>query len=238
MWSGPRNLSTAMMYAFGARDDCAVLDEPFYAVFLKATGLDHPFRQEVLATMDSDSEKVIARCLGPVPESKKVFYQKHMTQHMVKGVDRSWIRGMTNVFLIRHPARVIASYAVKRENPTLEDIGFVQQYEIFDSLCQNSGTAPPVMDSAEIRKDPAAQLAALCAAIDLPFQPAMLNWPKGGHKSDGIWAPHWYASVWNSTGFAEPEGPLPEVPDALMPVLEAALPIYEKLSACRLQAAN
>ena len=234
MWSGPRNLSTAMMYAFGARLDCAVWDEPFYAAYLKATGLDHPMREQILATGLTDPDAVIARCLGPVPDSKTVFYQKHMTQHMIDGFDRSWIKDCTNVFLIRDPARVIASYAAKRENPTLEDIGFRQQAELFDQICQTTGTAPPVMDSIAIRENPEAQLRKLCRAIGLQFMPQMLAWPKGGHKDDGVWARHWYGAVWKSTGFADPEGPLPIVPEPLKPVLEAAMPYYERMAKFRL----
>ncbi|MFT4716483.1 MAG: hypothetical protein ACI861_000172 [Paracoccaceae bacterium] len=231
MWSGPRNISTAMMYAFGARDDCAVWDEPFYAAYLTATGLNHPMRAEIIAAGEPNAEKVIHACQGDAPCGAAVFYQKHMTQHMIPGLDRSWINDCTNVFLIRDPARVIASYAAKRENPTLDDIGFRQQAELFDQVCQSTGQAPPVLDSHHIRADPASALNALCSAIDLPYQPAMLNWPKGGHKDDGVWASHWYGAVWQSTGFAGVENKLPAVPETLKPVYAAATNYYEKLAA-------
>ena len=230
MWSGPRNLSTAMMYAFGARNDCAVWDEPFYAAYLNATGLDHPMRREILGAGLGQARDVIAACTGANPEGKPVFYQKHMTQHMVPGFDRSWITSVKNAFLIRHPARVIASYAEKRENPTLDDIGFRQQAELFDMVCQSAGKAPPVLDSFAIRLDPRAQLTKLCAALEISFQDQMLHWPAGGHRSDGIWASHWYGAVWKSTGFAGAEGGLPDVPAHLVPVLEQALPFYEKMA--------
>jgi len=228
MWSGPRNLSTAMMYAFSRHPDCAVWDEPFYAAYLTMTGLDHPMRKEIIAAGDVDAGEVIKACLGPIPSGKRCFYQKHMTQHMLPGVDRDWMAEVTNVFLIRHPARVIASYAAKRENPTLDDIGFRQQFELFEHAGA-LGQSPVVIDSADIRKSPETMLKRLCNAIGLAFSPEMLNWPQGGIPQDGAWAPHWYGSVWKSTTFAGAEGPLPEVPTALRPVLDAALPYYDAL---------
>ncbi len=233
MWSGPRNLSTAMMYAFAARGDCAVVDEPFYAAYLAATGLDHPMRDEILAAQPQDPEAVAAQLTGSVPGELPHFYQKHMAQHMIAGVPRDWMREVTNVFLIRHPARVIASYAAKRENPTLDDIGFWQQAELFE-MVRGWGQSPVVIDSHDIRADPCAALERLCDAIGLEFTERMLSWPKGGHADDGVWAPHWYAAVWNSTGFADPEGPLPEVPVHLQPVLQAAMPHYERMKAEKL----
>ncbi|MEK0165130.1 HAD family hydrolase [Phaeobacter sp. JH20_36] len=233
MWSGPRNLSTAMMYAFGNRGDCAVVDEPFYAAYLAKTGLEHPMRAEILESQPQEPAAVVDLLLGPVPAAKPFFYQKHMTQHMIEGIPRDWMREVTNVFLIRHPARVIASYAEKRENPTLDDIGFRQQAELLD-LVQSWGQSPVVLDSNDIRRDPAQMLERLCDRIEMPFSPKMLSWPMGGHKDDGIWAAHWYGSVWQSTKFAGPEGPLPEVPDELQPVLQAALPYYEQLQTTKI----
>ncbi|PSL17975.1 HAD family hydrolase [Shimia abyssi] len=230
MWSGPRNLSTALMYSFANRPDCAVLDEPFYASYLAQTGLNHPMREEILASQPNDPERVSKMLVGPNPHGHKHFYQKHMTQHMIAGVPRDWMRDVVNVFLIRHPARVIASYAAKRENPTLADIGFRQQAELFD-LVASWGQKPIVIDSHDIRANPHHALNALCAAIGLPFDDAMLHWPAGGHPSDGIWARHWYGAVWKSTGFASAEGPLPKIPNHLQPVLDDALPFFESLKA-------
>ncbi|MFY0616037.1 HAD family hydrolase [Shimia sp.] len=233
MWSGPRNLSTAMMYAFGNRSDCAVVDEPFYAAYLAMTGIDHPMRSEILASQDQDPKMVAAGLTDANPDGKTHYYQKHMTQHMIEGVPRDWMREVKNVFLLRHPARVIASYAAKRENPTLTDIGFPQQAELMQMVA-GWGQTPVVVDSHDIREDPQDVLEKMCDAIGLDFHEAMLNWPKGGHKDDGVWAKHWYGAVWNSTGFAGAEGPLPEVPDALQPVLKAALPLYEEMKARRI----
>ncbi|WP_293573605.1 HAD family hydrolase [Phaeobacter sp.] len=233
MWSGPRNLSTAMMYAFGNRGDCAVVDEPFYAAYLSKTGLEHPMRSEILESQSQDAEAVAGGLLGPVPAAKPYYYQKHMTQHMIDGVPRDWMREVTNIFLIRHPARVIASYAAKRESPTLDDIGFRQQAELFDQV-NAWGQEPVVIDSHDIREDPATKLEQLCERIGVPFSPKMLSWPQGGHKDDGVWAAHWYGAVWKSTGFAGTEGDVPEVPEHLQPVLAAAMPYYERLQAVKI----
>lgn len=229
MWSGPRNLSTAMMYSFGARADFAVVDEPFYAAYLDRTGLDHPMRDDILAAQPRDPGAVIGNLLGPVPGGKAHFYQKHMSQHMIPGMPRDWIRDVINVFLIRHPARVVASFAAKYEWPVLDDIGFVQQAELFD-LVAKGGETPLVIDSADIRADPERLLKQLCRALDLPWDAAMLRWPAGGHADDGVWAAHWYGSVHRSTGFAAAEGPLPKVEGRNADLVEQALPYYEKIS--------
>lgn len=229
-WSGPRNLSTAMMYAFGARADCAVWDEPFYAAYLAETGLDHPMGDRIIAEGETDPRQVGQGCAAQPPEGRAHIYQKHMTQHMVWGLDQPWMDGLKHIFLIRHPARVLASYAAKRENPTLEDIGFVQQAEIYDLIRARTG-AGVIVDSYDIRQAPERMLRKLCVAIDLPFDPAMLSWPAGGHPSDGVWASHWYGAVHASTGFAGAEGELPVLPPALQSICDAAMPCYERLKA-------
>ncbi len=230
MWSGPRNLSTAMMYAFGNRPDCAVRDEPFYAAYLAATGLDHPMRDEIIAAGDTDPERVAAACTGPVPAEKPHFYQKHMAQHMIAGFPLDWMAGVTNVFLIRHPARVVASYVRKREKPALEDLGFRRLVDLHDHA-RALGQTPPVIDSADIRADPKAALGRLCERIGLPFDDRMLSWPSGGHPDDGVWAPHWYGAVHRSTGFDGPEGPLPDLEGDYAELARAAMPHYEALAA-------
>lgn len=234
MWSGPRNLSTALMYAFAARGDCAVWDEPFYAAYLQATGIPHPMAAEVIAGGEPDPAKVAAACLGPVPQGQSLFYQKHMTLHMIPAFDRGFMRGLTNVFLIRHPARVIASYALKRESPTLADIGFVQQAELFDQVAQWLGHAPVVVDSFDIRNVPRETLLKLCAALHIPFTEAMLSWPAGPKAFDGVWAPHWYNAVHASTGFGTPEGPLPRLENDFARLCDRAMPYFEKLKALAL----
>lgn len=234
MWSGPRNLSTAMMYAFAARGDCAVIDEPFYGAYLSRTGIDHPMRPEVIASQPADPMDVAAHLLGPIPDGKPLYYQKHMTLHMIPEFDRGFMRALTNVFLIRHPARVIASYAQKREAPTFHDIGFAQQAELFDQVADWSGATPIVVDSADIRANPRESLAKLCSALGIPFSDAMLHWPPGPKPYDGVWAPHWYNAVHASTGFGDAEGPLPNLPAEYEPLLDQALPHYQRLAAHKL----
>lgn len=230
MWSGPRNLSTALMYAFAARGDCAVWDEPFYAAYLAATGIDHPMKSAVIAAGEVDPTRVAAACLGPIPAEQSLFYQKHMTLHMIPAFDRGFLRGLTNVFLIRHPARVIASYVKKRESPDLADIGFVQQAQLFDLVAGFTGQPPLVIDSADIRANPRESLQKLCAALGISFTETMLHWPAGPKPFDGVWAPHWYNAVHASTGFDDPEGPLPELTGEAVRLLDQALPHYEALA--------
>lgn len=234
MWSGPRNLSTAMMYAFAARGDCAVWDEPFYAAYLQRSGIDHPMQQEIIATHEADPARVAAICAAPPAGGEPLFYQKHMTLHMIDGIDRGFMRECTNVFLIRHPARVVASYARKREGPTLDDIGFVQQSTLFDEVAGWSGRAPLVIDSADIRADPAGALQRLCVALGIPWTERMLHWPVGPKPYDGVWAPHWYGAVHRSAGFEDPEGALPDLSPDYARLADAALPYYERLRALAL----
>ncbi len=234
MWSGPRNLSTALMYSFAARGDCAVVDEPFYGAYLKATGIDHPMKAAVIAAQSNDPMVVAAECAGPIPQSQSLFYQKHMTLHMIPAFGRGFMKSLTNVFLIRHPARVVASYAKKREAPTLHDIGFVQQAELFDEVSQFLGQVPLVIDSADIRGDPRAALTKLCTALGIRFTEAMLHWPAGPKPYDGVWAPHWYNAVHQSTGFEDPEGALPILSPEFQRLSDQALPCYQRLAGHKL----
>lgn len=228
MWSGPRNLSTAMMYSFGARSDFAVWDEPFYAPYLAASGADHPMKDQIIAAHEANPIKVAARCSGTIPAQKPHFYMKHMPHHMIDGFPMDWSDDCVNVHLIRHPARVVASYGIKREQVTLEDIGFRQQAQLFDRI------GGLVIDSADIRNDPERMLTRLCDAIGLRFDRAMLSWPEGGHLDDGVWASHWYGAVHRSTGFAGPEGPLPQLDGRDAAIVAAALPFYDRLAAKKL----
>ncbi|MBL9051915.1 MAG: HAD family hydrolase [Tabrizicola sp.] len=234
MWSGPRNLSTALMYSFAARPDFAVWDEPFYAAYLAATGIAHPMADQVMAAGIIDPAQVAATCLGPNPEGKPHWYQKHMTLHMIPEFDRGFLRGLTNAFLIRHPARVVASYARKREAPTLADLGFLQQAELYDQVAELTGTAPPIIAAESIRTDPRAALSRLCSALGLNFCESMLSWPAGPKAQDGVWAPHWYNAVHRSTGFDDPEDPLPDLPPALQRLADQAMPSYQRLDSLAL----
>lgn len=236
MWSGPRNLSTAMMYAFASRGDCAIWDEPFYAAYLSQTGLEHPLRTEILAAGEVDRVTVARRCSGMFPSKQSLFYQKHMCQHMIPEMPRDWMRKVQNVFLIRHPARVLASFARKYETPVLADIGFVQQAELFDETANHLGAPPFVVDSYDIRQNPGQMLQSLCTALGIAWTDKMLNWPAGGHSDDGVWAAHWYGAVHRSNGFAGPEGPLPTLSGRYAEMVEEALPYYERLKVFSLSA--
>ncbi|MDE2383732.1 MAG: HAD family hydrolase [Alphaproteobacteria bacterium] len=234
MWSGPRNISTAMMYAFANREDCLAWDEPFYGAYLAETGLQHPMRAEILAACENDWRKVEATCLAPA--ARPVFYQKHMTHHMLPAFDRKFIRELSNAFLIRSPEKVLASYAKKHDEVTLHAIGFVEQAEIFDMVAQHLGHAPPVVDADVHLAGPRASFQKLCHALGIPFREAMLAWPKGPKACDGVWAPHWYNAAWASTGFEAPASKAFTLPPELQRICDAARPYYEKLKAHALPA--
>ena len=240
MWSGPRNISTAMMRSFENRPDCAVSDEPFYAAYLVATGLDHPMRAEIIASQPTDWREVARAVSGTIPGGKSVWYQKHMTHHMVEGFGRDWIEACENVFLIRAPEAVLASYARKRGDFTLDEIGLPAQLDLFERTADRLGRAPPVIEGQDVLAAPEAMLRALCEACAISFDPAMLNWPAGGRESDGVWAPVWYESVEASTGFAPPraEAGFADLPEELKPIAAAARPIYERLARFKIAAAK
>ena len=238
MWSGPRNISTALMRAFENRPDCAVSDEPFYAAYLAATGLDHPMRAEVIASQPADWREVADALLGPAPGGRPLWYQKHMSHHMLPAFGRGWIDGVINVFLVREPSAVLASYTKKRGEVTLAEIGLPQQAEIFDRVAQRLGRAPPVIESQAVLSDPAGMLRALCACCGIGFDARMLAWPAGKRASDGVWAPAWYDKVEQSTGFAPPRAEIAaaDLPAELRAIAEAAAPLYERLRAHALAA--
>jgi len=234
MWSGPRNISTAMMRAWGSRPDTAVCDEPLYGHYLLTTGLDHPGRDEVIASQETDWQKVIAALTGPVPGGKAVFYQKHMAHHFLPEIDREWLNSIVNCFLIRDPGEVLTSYARTRSDPTIHDLGFPQQEEIFERVRSHTGRIPPVLDSRDVLENPRRMLGLLCDAVDLPFSETMLTWPPGPRPTDGVWAKYWYESVEGSTGFAPYRARPLVIPDALRPVWKACEPYYKRLHAARL----
>ncbi len=232
MWSGPRNLSTAMMRSFGARADTIVSDEPFYGAYLEHSGADQPMREAVIASMDCDWASVARTLSGAC--AAPIWYQKHMAHHMVGPVTHDDLPGFTHAFLIRHPARVIASYAEKRVAVTADDLGIARQRLFFEREADRLGHPPPVIDSADVLAHPPRALRALCDALGIAFDPAMLHWPPGPRATDGIWARHWYDSVLASTGFEAPRDAVAALPDAALPVLEACLPDYHWLAGFRL----
>jgi hypothetical protein len=235
MWSGPRNISTALMRAWENRGDCAVSDEPLYAAYLAATGLDHPGREDVVAAGETHPQRVVAALLGPVPGGMPLWYQKHMSHHLLPGMDREWIHALANVLLIRDPAEVVDSYLKSRATVTADDIGLPQQVRLFDELADRAGVAPPVIDAADFLQAPEAHLRALCAWLGIAFTDRMLHWPEGPRASDGVWAPHWYAAVWKSTGF-EPWRPrVTHLTGDPARVADACRPAYEHLREHRLR---
>ena len=229
MWSGPRTVSTALMRAWENRPDTVVVDEPLYAFYLDRTGLDHPGRDEVIASQPADWRVVLDRLTaGPLPPGVTVGYAKHMTHHLLPEVDRAALAPLRHAHLIRDPRELLASYAKVRTEPTLADLGIVQQAEIFEAF------GGPVVDSRDLLADPAGILRALCAALDVPFDDRMLSWPAGPRASDGVWAPYWYASVHSSTGFAAYRPPASPLPARLGPLAERCLPYFERLHRYRL----
>lgn len=236
MWSGPRNISTAMMRSFSSRADCAVSDEPFYGCFLRQSGADHPMREAVIASMDCDWRSVAATLAGPAPAGASVWYQKHMPHHMVGSIAPDDLKGVTHAFLIRDPARMAASYAAKREAVAPADLGVAAQRAFFDREADRIGRAPPVIDSADVLRDPAGTLSALCSALGLAWDAAMLAWPAGRHPADGVWAEHWYGRVEASTGFGAPDTEPAPLTSELAAVADACRSDYEALAAYRLNA--
>jgi hypothetical protein len=229
MWSGPRNLSTAMMRSFENRTDCSVVDEPLYAAYLAATGIDHPGRDEVIASQSTDPATVVRELVSGRVDTP-LQYQKHMTHHLLSGVDRESLRPLQHAFLIRDPERVLTSYAKVREEPTLDDLGLPQQVELFETF------GGPVVDAADVLRDPRATLGLLCDALGIDFDEAMLSWPAGPRASDGVWAPHWYAGVEASTGFAPyAPGAGDPLPDRLAPMLRRCRRYYDALAPYRLR---
>jgi len=235
MWSGPRNISTAMMRAWGNRTDTIVIDEPFYAYYLKATGKKHPGADEVIAAGETDWRKVVEQLTGSIPQRRKIFFQKQMAHHQLPEIDRRWLGALTNCFLIRDPAEVIASYTKKNDDPALEDLGFVQQVEIFDWVTQHTDQRPLIIDAKDILQNPERILRLLCDSIGVAFDEAMLSWPPGLRETDGVWAGHWYREVSKTTSFQPYRPRHAEVPTHLREIYDCCRECYERLYEYRLR---
>ena len=236
MWSGPRNVSTALLRSWGNRPDCAVWDEPLYAHYLTHYKPDHPGIPEIVAAHETDWRKVVETILGPVPGGRAIHFQKHMAHHMLPQIDDGWLDGVSNAFLIRDPAEVLLSMSKVMEIVTLQDTGFPDQYRLFAKVRELTGKIPPVVDARDIGTNPEGALRALCVALDVPFDRSMLNWPAGPRDSDGVWAKYWYDNVNRSTGF-QPWQPRTEpLPERVMPLLKELTEIYEAMQPHRLTA--
>lgn len=231
MWSGPRNISTAMMRSFGSRADCAVSDEPFYGAFLKDSREPHPMAAETIASMDCDWATVLAAMNGPAPGDAPVWYQKHMPHHMIGPVSIADMPDHRHAFLIRAPERVVASYAAKNELRAADALGYARMRRYFEFQFDRLGRAPPVVDSDAILADPAGQLERLCEALGIAWDPAMLSWRQGPLPEDGVWGVHWYDKVNLSTGFGAAPAELPELSGEARAVADACRADYEALHA-------
>ena len=229
MWSGPRNISTAMMRSFENREDTFVSDEPFYAHYLKLTGIDHPMRKEVMETRNSDWDEVSQYLTGTIPQDKSVWYQKHMAQHNLPGVELDWTSRLTNCFLIRNPGEVILSYSKKYEITSVYQLGFPQQFKLYDKIEQDSGMSPIVIDSKDVLMNPKNMLQKLCEKLEVPFSDKMLSWSPGKRDSDGVWGQHWYGNVEKSTGFQAYQKKEEEMPKEYTEIYEECMKYYQQL---------
>jgi Sulfotransferase domain len=235
MWSGPRNISTAMMRSWGNRPDTYVCDEPFYAHYLLTTGnRDHPGYAETIANHETDWRKVVSWLIGPIPEGKTVFYQKHMAHHILPDMDLDWVDSLTNCLLIREPCEMLTSLADFLPAPSLEDTGLPHQLRLFGLLRAKHGEAPPVIDAKDVLEQPRRILGLLCEKVRVPFTDKMFQWEAGLRPTDGSWAPYWYEKVAQTTSFGRYHLKRSAVPESLLPLLEQCEEIYSELFQARL----
>ncbi len=230
MWSGPRNISTAMMRSFENRDDTDVIDEPFYAYYLSKTGLNHPGRKEVLESQSTDWENVVNLITGGTPEGKMIYYQKHMVHHIIEDNDIGWVKFFNNFFLLRHPKEVIISYAKQNIIAGINDLGYLHQIKLFNKIKNITGKYPVVFNAKDILSEPEKYLRKMCKYLKINFSNKMLCWPKGPRKTDGVWSPYWYKNVINSTSFKPYKISNESVPEEYKSLLEECLPHYNYLN--------
>ena len=233
MWSGPRNISTALMRSWGSRSDTRVVDEPFYAYYLLSTGYEHPGADEIIRSYPTDWRAVVDQLLGERQDSA-IVYHKHMTHHMLPHIERTWLGKVSNAFLIREPRRMLLSLMKVIPQPRLEQTGLPQQVELFESVRELTGTIPPVIDARDVLQQPGLMLRRLCSALDVPYYRCMLRWQAGVRDTDGVWAKHWYGAVERSTGFAPYQDDDSPLPDQLLGLLEACQPLYDQLAQHRI----
>jgi len=226
LWSGPRNVSTALMYSFAQRPDTTVVDEPLYGHFLRVTGTAHPGREEVMAAVDCDGDRVMRDLLAERPDNPEVLFMKQMAHHLIE-VDRGFLSKTENVFLIRDPEQMLPSLTIQLPEAGLADTGLKMQWELYEELLA-AGQVPAIIDSRELLLDPPGVLTALCDHLGIPYTDKMLQWEAGPRKEDGIWAPHWYHAVHKSTGFSSYKHKS-GFPERLRPLLEQCAPWYDKL---------
>ena len=230
MWSGPRNISTAMMRSWESRTDTFVIDEPFYAHYLSVTNANHPGRDEIIQDGETDQSIVSKGLISDVDDSCSIYFQKHMTHHMIPSVDREWMKEVINCFLIRNPKDMILSYTKVNSNLSMHLLGLEEQYELFEYVTKINGRAPPVVDSKDILMDPRKTLSLLCEKVGVIFSEEMLSWSKGVRGTDGIWAKYWYKNVINSTGFNIYKEKDDDVPSKYLGLYNECIKIYNELA--------
>ncbi len=235
MWSGPRNISTALMRAWGNRPDTIVCDEPLYGHYLKVTGLPHPGAAEVIESQETDWRVVVRELTGEIPGGKRVYYQKHMAHHLLPEIERDWTDALTNCFLIRDPREMLTSLVKITPEPGVVDTGLPQQVALLDRIVERTGGVPPVIDARDVLEGPRRMLGLLCDAVGVEFDERMLSWPSGPRDTDGVWAKHWYGEVERSTGFRPYRPKDDEVPPGLEDVYEECLGYHERLHRYRLR---
>jgi len=230
MWSGPRNISTAMMRAWGNRPDTVVCDEPFYAHYLLTTGhAEHPGYEQIVCEHETDWRRIVHRLTGPIPGSRRIFYQKHMAHHLLPGIATDWVYNFANCFLIREPRDMLLSLVPFLPSPTLEETGLPQQVRLFESIAERRGAAPPVIDATDVLQDPPGMLQSLCKTLNVPFYEEMLSWPPGPRDTDGVWAPYWYQNTYESTGFTLYRTKNDALPEKYSQLLADCQMLYDRL---------
>ncbi|MBS91427.1 MAG: sulfotransferase family protein [Rickettsiales bacterium] len=229
MWSGPRNISTAMMRSFENREDTVVLDEPFYAYYLKNTNLAHPGKKKIIASQNNNWSEVVKICTKSFPNEKKIWYQKQMAQHILDGDSIDWIDGLRNCLLIRDPKLVINSYMKQFPLENINHLGYPQLCKILDHLEKKNGESPPIIDADDLLKNPKKILKKLCQKLEICFSSRMLSWPKGKRESDGVWAEHWYGRVVQTTGFDSHRKRKIKLDPILIPIYDSCMKYYEKM---------
>ena len=227
MWSGPRNISTALMRSFENRNDIMVIDEPFYAYYLKFSENKHPLYRKIINNYETNEIKIINKILK---QNNKNKFIKHMTHHINLNTNLNWIKNTKNFFLIRHPEKVINSYIKKNKLNNINDLGFIEQVKIFEYVKKFSKQKPIVINSSSLLKNPKNILSKLCNKLDLKFEPSMLKWPKGERNSDGIWSTVWYKSVINSSKFNKEKVNKINIPKKYHNILNECLDLYSKLN--------
>ena len=235
MWSGPRNISTAMLRSWESRADTFVVDEPYYAYYLSQNDLQHPGREDVLREGELDAAKVSHGLVNKTKGNCSIYYQKHMTHHLLDTIDRDWMGSVTNCFLIRDPKDMIISYS--KVHPEINSVllGVEQQREIFEYVKNITGGTPPIIDSKDILMNPKEILSKFCDRIDVEFSDEMLSWPKGPRDTDGNWGKYWYKNVMNSTGFNQYVPKTEEVPEKYLSLYEESYKLYQDLHKLRIR---